>query len=673
MNKTQAQKEISRLSDEIEQHNYHYYVQDDPTISDREYDELLKQLAHWEEQYPDLRSPQSPTQRVGAKVPSGIRSVRHSVKMLSLDNTYSMEEIQGWRDRVVKAIGHFEFELVVELKIDGVSASLLYEHGVFTLGATRGDGETGEDVTHNIRAMRSVPLTLRKSRGVALPPVLEVRGEVYMDKAELARINALRLKSGEEVFANPRNAASGSLKLLDPQESAERRLRFFVHSFGRLEGMGEVATHWDYLEKAKAFGFPVNKQNRLCRDVDEVAAACRELEALRNSLPYDVDGVVIKVNDFKLQRQLGETMKSPRWAVAFKFPAYQATTVVRDIVVQVGRTGALTPVAELEPVECGGVTISRATLHNFDEIERLGVHQGDRVLLERAGDVIPKIVKVVESAGGRTAVPRVPTNCPACREDFICSQEDGVILRCNNPMCPKQLERRILHFASRNAMDIEGLGESVVRQLIEKGLASSVGDIYALQKDVLLGLKLFGDKKANNLLAAIERSKTQSLSRLIHGLGIVNIGEKASLLLARRFKTMEALSKASEEAILSVHEIGEVSAAALLKYFAQPETHRLFERLRDAGLNMMEPDGPHAGGKLSGKVFVFTGELSRRPRAQAAAMVRAFGAEVGSAVTQKTDVVVVGEAVGSKFAKAKKLGIKIINEDQFEEMLNHVH
>jgi DNA ligase (NAD+) len=456
--------------------------------------------------------------------------------------------------------------------------------------------------------------------------------------------------------------------LLDPAESVQRHLRFFAHSFGRLEGTIKVKTHWEFLELARKLGFPASPHSRLCRGFDDVALMCRDFEALRPKLNYDVDGVVIKVNDFILQRELGETMKSPRWAVAFKFPAYQATTRVHEIVVQVGRTGVLTPVAELEPVPCGGVVIARATLHNFDEVQRLGVHKGDRVLLERAGDVIPKIIKVVERGGSRDSLHRVPTNCPVCREDFICREEGGVLYRCINPACPRQLERRLLHFASRDAMDIEGMGEAVVRQFIDKGLARSVADVYALKKDDLLGLELFAEKKANALLKAIKESKKRPLSRLIFGLGILNIGEKAALLLARRFRTMDALAGAGKEDLMAIHEIGEVSAEAVLKYFAQKETQGLLKELEKREVSMVEPETALAGGKLSGKVFVFTGELSRHARSEAAAIVRSLGGEVSPSVTQKTDWVVAGEAIGSKLEKAKKLGIKIINEKEFEEM-----
>ncbi|MBF0485762.1 MAG: NAD-dependent DNA ligase LigA [Candidatus Omnitrophica bacterium] len=672
MNKNQAKKEISRLCQVIEEHNYNYYVLDNPAISDKEYDELVKELMALEEKFPDLRFSSSPTQRVGTKVLSGARTVAHSVKMLSLDNTYSWDELKSWSERVFKGLGTRDVEFVSELKIDGVSASLLYEHGELVLGLTRGDGEVGEDVTHNIRAIPSVPLKLRTPKGLSLPRLIEVRGEVYMDKPGFEALNHDRKIAGEEVFANPRNAASGSLKLLDPGESSRRNLSFFAHSFSRLEGDFDVKTHWKFLQTAKALGFPVNPLSRLSPEFSRVESDCTEFQKLRATLLYDVDGVVIKVNSFAQQKELGETLKSPRWAVAFKFEAHQATTVVRDIVVQVGRTGVLTPVAELEPVSCGGVTISRATLHNFDELKRLGVAKGDRVLLERAGDVIPKIVKVVQSRDVREKISKVPANCPSCRDEFICEEEGEVAYRCINPACPKQLERRLVHFASRGAMDIEGMGESVASQLVAQGMIASVADIYSLRKEDLLRLELFGDKKADNLLKGIEASKGRPLSRLIFGLGILNIGEKASLLLARHFEAMNRLSQASADDIKSIHELGDVSADSVVRFFAQKETREMLEKIKASGVNMEEPKRPDSQkqGVLSGKTFVFTGELSRRTRKDASDAVKALGGEISEVVGLKTSIVVAGVSAGSKLAKAKKLGVKVINEQEFEEMIH---
>ena len=587
------------------------------------------------------------------------------MKMLSLDNTYSADELRAWFARVYKILGRDDVEFIVELKIDGVSAALVYEAGMFAVGATRGDGATGEDVTHNIRAMRSVPLRLR----AAGPKLVEIRGEVYIDKADFDTVNARRREAGEDAFINARNAASGSLKLLDPAASAGRRLRFFVHSFGRMEGGRSLRSQSDFLSLARTWGFAVNPHTRLCRGADDTLKACAAFEAMRDELPYDVDGVVIKVNHFDDQLVLGETMKSPRWAVAFKFAAYQATTLVRAIVVQVGRTGVLTPVAELEPVFCGGVTISRATLHNFDEIARLGVAPGDRVLIERAGDVIPKVVKVVEKSLERVTLKKVPADCPACREEFVIEDEGGVARRCINPSCPKQLERRILHFAARDAMDIEGMGEAFVQQLLEKSLVHNVADVYTLKKEDLLALELFGEKKADNILAAVLKSKHQPLSRLIFGLGIPHIGSRASQLLARRFTDMDALARAGEDELKAVEDMGEVMARSVRDYFAKDVTHQLVGQLRAAGVNMAEPQVPSTG-KLAGKVFVFTGEMVRYARSEAGARVKVLGADVGAAVTKATDFVVAGDRAGSKLEKARKLGVKVINEQEFEELIS---
>ncbi len=664
MDKTTALQRIIQLRDQIAGHDHHYYVMDAPVVSDQEYDALMKELAGLEADFPETVITDSPTQRVGAKVLSGARTFAHAVKMLSLDNTYSQDELRDWFGRVYKILGRRDIEFVVELKIDGVSAALVYENGLLTVGATRGDGEKGEDVTHNVRTMRSIPLKLR----AAAPKNVEVRGEVYMDKPDFEKLNLRRREADEEVFVNPRNAAGGSLKLLDPVESAQRHLRFFVHSFGRMAGGRKLQTQSDFFDLARIWGFAVNGHTRVCRGEEDVLKTCAEFEAMHMTLPYDVDGVVIKVNRFDDQAILGETMKSPRWAVAFKFAAYQATTVVRDILVQVGRTGVLTPVAELEPVFCGGVTISRATLHNFDEIDRLNVHKGDRILIERAGDVIPKVVKVVEHGPACVPVKKLPTDCPACREEFLVADEDGVAHRCINPSCPRQLERRLIHFASRDAMDIEGMGESVVHQLLEKGIVHCVADVYALNKGSLLGLELFGEKKADNLLTAIANTKGRSLSRLIFGLGIPNIGAKASQLLARHFGDMDALMRASEEELKVVHEMGDVSAAAVVDYFTKDVTRALIGQLKAAGMNMVEPKTVVQGG-LAGKVFVFTGELVRYTRSEAGGRVKALGGEVGAAVTKTTDYVVAGDSAGSKLEKARKSGVKIINEQQFEELI----
>ncbi len=667
MDPKKAEREIERLSRLIEKFNEQYYVHNSPTVSDAEYDQLLKQLIELEEKFPKFKSPFSPTRRIGASIPATVKTVTHKAKMYSLDNTYSFEELAEWQERVFKGLGEKSVEYAIELKMDGVSAALIYEKGEFVLGATRGDGTIGEDVTHNLRTIRSIPLKFKDVKNI--PEVLEVRGEVYMDHADFDRLNQERKKNGEEVFVNPRNSTGGSLKLLDSRLAAKRKLKFFVHSFGRLEGGRAYTTHSEFLDHARNLGLPVNPNNRVCVSLEEVKKYCRQFQEKRDALPYDVDGVVIKVNSLAQQNALGFTLKSPRWAVAYKFPAYQATTVVCDIKVQVGRTGVLTPVAELEPVPCGGVTISRATLHNFDEIKRLGVKIGDRVLVERAGDVIPKIVKVVVAAKGKSKVFEVPSQCPSCRGKVVKDKDDDVAYRCINPSCPQQMERALAHFAFREAMDIDGLGESAVKQLLDKKLVKDLAGIYTLTKEDLLGLELFKDKKADNLLAAIERSKKQPLSRFLFGLGIMNIGIKAASLLAKNFGTIDRLMNTSQEEMKAIRDIGSVMSESVVNFFAQPSAKRLIERFKKAGLALRQEKFEAADARFAGKKFVFTGELSGMSREEAGELVKKFGAEVVSSVSAKTDYVVAGENPGSKFIKAQKLGVKILNQKQFEEMI----
>ncbi len=671
MEKEKAQKEIARLSREIEEHNRRYYILDEPTISDKEYDELLRKLIKLEEKFPELKDSNSPSQRVGAKIPSSAATVTHRVKMYSLDNTYSMDELKEWHERVLKGLPGQKVEFVVELKIDGVSASLTYVQGRFTLGATRGDGATGEDVTHSLKTVRSIPLVLQKKEEKALPEVLEVRGEIYMDQKDFEALNRERKKSGEAIFANPRNATSGSVKLLDSRITAKRHLNCFIHSFGVLEGARKFMTQWEFLENIRGWGLRVNSQNKLCGTLEAVMTYCREYQDKRDAVSYEIDGVVIKVNSLRQQEQLGFTLKSPRWAVAYKFPARQVTTKVLAITVQVGRTGILTPVAELEPVKCGGVTISRSTLHNFDEIKRLGVKKGDRVLVERAGDVIPKVVKVVESSGksGPKAL-KVPTQCPACGGAVAKETEEDVAYRCVNPLCPEQIERGLLHFASRGAMDIEGLGESVIHQLCERRLVKDFADIYFLRSKDLLGLELFAEKKAENLLTAIENSKRRPLSRFLFGLGILNVGEKVAFILAQRFGSLEKLLKAESEDLEGIRGVGEVIAVSIVKFFKQPATHKLVAKFRKAGINFIEPVAAKRSSKFQGKKFVFTGELTSLTRSQAGERVRELGADVISSVSAATDFVVTGESPGSKYQKALQLGVKVLNEQQFQEMIN---
>ncbi len=666
--KQQALQEIAKLSKEIEEHNYRYYVLDNPTISDKEYDALMKRLIGLEEKFPELRDINSPSQRVGTAVPATTKTVTHRAKMYSLDNTYSTHELEEWRDRVYKGLGHQKVEFVCELKIDGVSAALTYEKGVFALGATRGDGVTGEDVTQNLRTVRSVPLKLRPVKG-KVPQLLEVRGEVYMRLESFEALNEEREKNGEEVFVNARNATSGSLKLLDSRLAAQRNMNCFIHSFGIIQGAEEMETHWEFLQAMKEMGLPVNANSRLCKTFQDVLDYCHEFQQRRAKIPYEIDGVVIKVNSLAQHKQLGYTLKSPRWAAAYKFPAQQATTRVKEIRIQVGRTGILTPVAELEPVECGGVTIARSTLHNFDEIKRLRVKKGDRVLIERAGDVIPKIIKVVESSQKSFRVS-IPEKCPVCAGAVAKASTEDVAYRCINPSCPKQLERGLTHFASRGAMDIEGLGEVVVFQLLQKGFIKDFADIYFLKKEHFLQLELFKDKRAQNLIDAIDNSKKQPLSRFLFALGIPNIGQKGAFLVAQKFLSIDNVVKATKEDLRTIREVGDVMAESVVKFFTQAATKQLLAKFKKAGLALREPKVEVARTALSGKKFVFTGELARLSREEAGALVKQHGGEVIGSVSKSTDFVVAGENPGSKFTKAQELGIKIINEKQFEEMIH---
>ncbi len=670
-----AENRIRELSKKLEEHNYRYYVLNDPIVSDKEYDDMLSELMHLETKFPHLKFPDSPTQRVGVKLPEGMATVRHLSKMFSLDNTYSIEELRDWGKRISTRLGKERLEFVVELKIDGVSANLIYKHGRLVLAATRGDGVRGEDITAAIKTVRSVPLLMRVSDKYALPSLLELRGEVFMNKDDFFALNADRKHKGEPVFANPRNAASGSIKLLDCRITAKRKLRCFIHSLGRYEWQGNsFHSQWDFLNIIREWGFPVARDSRLCVSIDEVIAYCIEYQKKRKEIPYEVDGVVVKVNLFEYQRSLGETMKSPRWAVAYKFPAHQVTTCVKRIVVQVGRTGILTPVAELEPVQCAGVVISRATLHNFDEVRRLGIKEGDRVLVERAGDVIPKIVKVVEHSNGSDKEFRVPDRCPVCGGKVAKEKQDDVAYYCLNPACPKQLEQRIIHFASRDAMDITGLGEAVVSQLVRQAKVKDIADLYGLKKEDLLSIDLFAEKKADNLITAIEKSKNRGLSRLLFGLGIHHVGEKVSALIARKFATIDYIMNATAEDFEQIPEIGKVIAASLEEYFRQPQVRDMIKRMREYGVNMQEPDSNLSEGRLqaelAGKKFVFTGELQKMRRRDAQNLVVSLGGIVSSSVSRKTDFVVVGDSPGSKYREALRLGVKLLDESEFLDMID---
>ncbi len=663
-------KEIEKIREEIRHHDYRYYVLNQPEVSDAEYDRLIRRLKQLEDKHPQLKTSDSPTQRVGGEPIRGFKQLRHRVPMLSLDNAYSFEEIKAWAKRVHKGLGQEKVEYVSELKFDGASASFIYKKGEFVTGASRGDGRSGDEITANLRTIPTVPLKLISGKKYSLPEKLEVRGEVYMQREDFEQLNRQRKRKNEPLFANPRNAAAGSLKLLDPRITATRELQNFIHSFGFLEQAKGFSAHWEFLQAARSWGLRVNPHSKLCKDIDAVISECQKWQKKKAALPYDIDGIVIKVNALSQQKRLGNTAKSPRWAIAYKFPAQQVTTVLKDIKVQVGRTGVLTPVAILEPVECAGVTISRATLHNFDEIRRLDARIGDRIILERAGEVIPKIIKVVSSVRkGRPKAFRIPAHCPVCKGKIVKEKEEEVAYRCPNPLCAAQLERGLFHFACRTAMDIEGMGRAVVEQLVEKKLIKDFADIYTLTKEKLLKLDLFAEKKAKGLISAIEKSKHQPFSRLLFGLGIRHVGQKAAYVLANSFGSLDKLREAGQDELQALAEVGPIMAESIAAFFKSRQAKELIEKLKKAKLNIREPIARRGRQTLSGKAFVFTGELKGFTRTRAQELIQGLGGNYSSNVSKSVDFVVAGANPGSKYARAKRLGVKIIDEASFREML----
>ena len=666
--KSAVRAKIEKLRKTIREHEYRYYVLDDPKISDAEFDKLMNQLKALEAKYPDLVTPDSPTQRVGGSPREGFQTVRHKRPMLSLDNAFSYDELREFDRRVRELAGRERVEYVTEHKFDGLSMSLQYEGGVFARGVTRGDGTTGEDVTPNVRAIRSVPLrvdsaTLKKLR---LAADFEVRGEIIMPRSAFEELNRQQEEQGGKRFANPRNAAAGAVRVLDPAITASRRLDFYAYMLLAGDRV-PVKRHSDALEALAKLQFKVSRDWKLCRTLDEVLKYCEAWESRREKLPYEIDGIVIKVNDIALQEELGFTAKAPRWAVAYKYPAHQATTVVKDIQVNVGRTGVLTPVAILEPVQVGGVTVSRSTLHNMDEVQRLGVQIGDAVLIERAGEVIPHVLKVVKE--GKNRRPFVmPKECPVCGTK-IHKAEGEVAYRCVNAACPAKLKESLLHFAGRHAMNIDGLGAKIVDQLVDKGLVKDFADLYSLKLEQLAGLERMAEKSAQNLLDEIEASKSNSLARLIYALGIPFVGERTAQLLAEHFGSLDKLASATVEELSEVPEVGPKVAASIVEFFSEPANRKLVEKLRKAGLRFTEERKARRDSRLAGKTFVFTGALAHRSREQAEELVVSHGGKVASSVSKKTDYVVVGTEPGSKYDKAKSLGVTILDEAQFEKLL----
>ncbi|MCA6072479.1 MAG: NAD-dependent DNA ligase LigA [Endomicrobium sp.] len=657
------QNRINYLRKELARHNNLYYDKNSPEISDSEYDSLVKELEQLELENPLFASLNSPTQKVSGVVSSSFERVKHSLPMLSLDNTYSQEETAKWYERVEKRLKNENVEFTVEPKIDGVSASLTYLNGALIIGATRGDGEIGENITENIKAIQSIPHKLKINNP---PAFFELRGEVYIDKTDFEKLNEDIIKADGQKFANPRNAASGSLRQKDAHITAERKLSFFVHSFGKIEGK-QFQKQSEFLQFCKECGFVLQDDFKICHSLKEISDFMRVMLSRRDLLQYEIDGLVIKVNSLPFQNELGYTNKSPRWAIAFKFPAKQATTQLNKIRVQVGRTGIITPSAILEPVALAGVTISHATLHNFEEIERLNVNEGDIVLIERAGDVIPKIVKVVKKE--REGFFKPPHNCQSCGSEIVKESEGEVAYRCINPECPAQFRRHLIHFVSRNAMDIDGFGSAVIDQLLERNKIKTLADIYNLTYSDFIDLELFKEKKANNLVEAIVKSKRQPLSRLLFALGIRHIGEKSSEIIAKRFRNIEVLFSASIEEFTEILEIGEVLALSLKKFFGNKTVRHVVDTLIAAGVNMTEPESEQYGTLFEGQLFILTGKLEHYTREQAGEIIKSFGGRITSSVSKKIDYALAGADAGSRLEKAKKLNIKIINEQEFEELV----
>ncbi len=650
-----------RLRREILFHERKYYVENDPQISDQEFDRLVRELRDIERRSPGLVTPESPTQRVGEKPLEGFPSVAHRIPMLSIDNCYNEEELREFEERVRKLLPGETVAYTAELKIDGLGISVLYRDGKFARAVTRGDGVRGDDVSGNVKTIRSLPLVIGETGEV------EVRGEIYLPFASFRKLNKEREELGEPLFANPRNAAAGSIRLLDPKEVASRDLGVFLY-YLTVDGK-EQDGQWLSLRKLRELGFVTNPHSRFCAALDDVLAYYKGWAEKRDSLDHDVDGIVVKVDSAAARQALGTTAKSPRWAISYKFPARQATTRINDIVIQVGRTGALTPVAVLEPVKLSGTTISRSTLHNEDEVRRKDIRIGDFVLIERSGDVIPHVVSVMKER--RTANLRPfawPNRCPVCGSEAF-RPEGEVISRCVNTACPARVRESILHFAARRAMDIDGLGEAVVDQLLAAGLVRSIPDLYGLRYDDLVGLERLGPKSARNLLDEIEGTKTCGLARLVFALGIRRVGERLAQTLAARFRTLDALEAASEEDLVQTEDVGPKVAESIRFFFAQPESRELIGRLRKAGLTTEAIGGGEGPKPLAGQVFVITGTLTGLSRDEARELLEKLGAKVGSSVTRKTTGLVVGESPGSKLDKARELGVRTLGEGEFLELV----
>jgi DNA ligase (NAD+) len=665
---TAVKKQIADLREKLRHHEYKYYVQDDPEISDAAYDRLMSRLHKLETAYPELITSDSPTLRVGGTPRAGFETVQHARPMLSLDNSYSYDDLREFDRRVREVSGHEKIQYVAEHKFDGLSISLQYEDGALVRAVTRGDGRTGEDVTLNVKTIRSVPLRLDPAalKKAHLPGTFEVRGEIVMPRKSFEELNRRQEQSGGKIFANPRNAAAGGVRVLDPSITASRRLEFFAY-YLNVDDKAPFPRHSQSLEALKLVRFRSSSDWKLCEGIDAVIAYCEAWDPQREKLPYEIDGVVVKVNSIAIQNELGFTAKAPRWAIAYKYPARQETTVVNDIRVQVGRTGALTPVAFLEPVQVGGVTVSRSTLHNMDEINRLGVQIGDTVLIERAGEVIPHILKVVKQGKDRRPF-EMPKKCPECGST-IHKAEDEVAYRCVNAACPAKRKESLLHFAARHAMDIDGLGDKIVDQLVDKGLVKDVADLYSLQLDDVRNLERMAEKSAQNLLDGIAASKKQPLARLIYALGIRFVGERTAQLLAEHFSSLDDFAAATEEQLTEVAEVGPKVAAAIAEFFSEAANRQLIKKLDKVGIRPTAAKRTIKSDKFAGKTFVFTGTLANRTREAAGELVQQHGGKLSGSVSKKTDYVVAGADAGSKLDKARELKVAVLTEAEFEKLL----
>ena len=669
MNKTEKE-EVALLRNKIHGHDYLYYVKDSPEIPDREYDSLYHRLKEIEGKYPECVTADSPTQRVGGKVDERFRKVVHPVPMLSLDNTFNVDEVRAFHQRVVKALPDIEessIEYVVELKFDGLAVALTYENGKLVRGATRGDGVQGEDVTANLKTIRSIPLE------ISAEPFkkIEVRGEVYMPRKEFQRLNVLREEVGESPFVNPRNAAAGALRVLDPAVTDSRKLSVFIYSVGFLDN-NICETHSELQKNLASLRFPVNEHNRWCSNFEKTLALIEEWRTKKNDLDYEVDGLVIQLNSLAYRKRLGNTSKFPRWAVAYKYEAEQAETEVLEIVCQVGRTGSITPVANLEPVFVSGSTVSRATLHNEDEIRKKDIRVGDRVVIEKAGEIIPKVVRVVDLKSKRNKPFKMPTLCPEC-QTRIFRPEGEAAWRCVNAACPAQLKERLKHFASRKAMDIDHMGPAVIDQLVESGRVENFSDLYTLKQEEVVGLERLAEKSAKNLIDAIRKSKSAGLARLLFGLGVRHVGQRAASILAETFRSIKVLKETSFEDMESVMEIGPVIAESLKSFLDQEANMQDIENLSNSGVVVEDPEAARKEvGVLAGKQFVLTGTLSEFSRDEAKKKIESLGGRVTSAVSTKTDYIVAGKDAGSKLTKAKKIEITVLDEKEFQKLIEAV-